>query len=79
AYAENAVENGAAVHLNTAALGFAMEQGRIIGVRTNQGLIRAGAVVNAAGVWADKIAAYADDRFFTIHGRKGTIAIIDKA
>lgn len=79
AYAENAVENGAAVHLNTAVLGFEMEQGRIVGVRTNQGLIRAGAVVNAAGVWADKIAGYADDRFFTIHGRKGTIAIIDKA
>lgn len=79
AYAENAVENGAAVHLNTAVLGFEMEQGRIVGVRTNQGLIHAGAVINAAGVWADKIAGYADDRFFTIHGRKGTIAIIDKA
>jgi len=79
AYAENAVENGAEVHLNTAVLGFAMEQGRIVGVKTNQGLLRAGAVVNAAGVWSDKIAGFADDRFFSIHGRKGTIAILDKA
>jgi glycerol-3-phosphate dehydrogenase len=79
AYAENAVENGAEVHLNTAVLGFEMEQGRIVGIKTNQGLVRARAVVNAAGVWSDKIAGFADDRFFSIHGRKGTIAILDKA
>jgi glycerol-3-phosphate dehydrogenase len=78
AYAENAVENGAEVFLNTAALGFVLEKGRIVGVKTNRGLLRAGVVVNAAGVWADKIADYADDRFFTLHGRKGTIAILDK-
>lgn len=79
AYAENAVENGAEVHLNTAVLGFEMEGDRIVGVRTNQGVLRARVVINAAGVWADKIAGYANDRFFSIHGRKGTIAIVDKA
>lgn len=78
AYAENAVENGADVFLDTAVLGFELEQGRITGIKTNRGLLRAGVVINAAGVWADVVAGYAGDRFFSIHGRKGTIAILDK-
>lgn len=78
AYAENAVENGAEVFLDTAVLGFELEQGRITGVKTNRGLLRPGVVINAAGVWADVVAGYAGDRFFSIHGRKGAIAILDK-
>lgn len=78
AYAENAVENGARVLLNTIVEGFSMEGQRITHVHTNRGRIRVGAVVNAAGVWADKVAGFAKDRFFSIHGRKGTIAILDK-
>lgn len=78
AYAENAVENGADFYLNTAVLDFELEQGRIAGVRTNRGLLRAKVVINAAGVWADTVAGYAGDRFFSIHGRKGVIAILDK-
>jgi glycerol-3-phosphate dehydrogenase len=41
-------------------------------------LIQAGVVINAAGVWSDVVASYANDRFFTIHGRKGTAAILDR-
>jgi glycerol-3-phosphate dehydrogenase len=78
AYAENAVQNGARVFLNTVARGFEIAGGRIAAVETNRGKIRAGAVVNAAGVWSDQVAGLAGDRFFTIHGRKGTIAILDK-
>lgn len=78
AYAENAVENGAQVFLNTMVQGFVMEGNRIVEVRTNRGSLRAKVVINAAGVWADKVAGFANDRFFTIHGRKGTIAILDK-
>ena len=78
AYGENAVENGAEIFLNTAVLGFEMDRNRISGVRTNQGIIQAKVVINAAGVGADKVAGLADDRFFSIHGRKGTIAILDK-
>jgi len=78
AFAENAVENGAQVFLHTMVQGFAMEHDRIARVLTNRGRIRAKVVVNAAGVWADKVAGWANDRFFTIHGRKGTIAILDK-
>lgn len=78
AYAENAVENGAEIFLNTAVLGFELEQGRIAGIKTNRGLLRAGVVINAAGVWADQVAGFAGDRFFSLHGRKGAIAILDK-
>ncbi|MEW6724696.1 MAG: NAD(P)/FAD-dependent oxidoreductase [Bacillota bacterium] len=78
AYAENALQNGAAIHLNTVALGFTVHHGRIEAVETNRGTIRARAVVNAAGVWADRVAELAGDRFFTIHPRKGSIAILDK-
>ncbi|MTI94785.1 MAG: NAD(P)/FAD-dependent oxidoreductase [Firmicutes bacterium] len=78
AYAENAIQNGAQFFLNTVVLGFDMEAGRIVGVRTNRGTLRARLVINAAGVWADKVAALADDQYFSIHARKGVIAILDK-
>jgi glycerol-3-phosphate dehydrogenase len=77
ALAENAVENGAAVFLNTVVLGFEMEGNNITTIKTNRGGISAGVVINAAGIWADKIAEYADDRFFSLHGRKGVEAILD--
>lgn len=78
AYAESAVQNGAEIFLNTVARGFEMANGRITAVKTNRGKIQTKAVVNAAGVWSDQVAGLAGDRFFTIHGRKGTIVILDK-
>jgi len=78
AYAENAVQNGAKIFLNTVVNGIEMAEGKIAAVKTNRGKIRAKAVVNAAGVWSDHIAGLAGDRFFTVHGRKGTVAILDK-
>jgi glycerol-3-phosphate dehydrogenase len=78
AYAENAVENGACIYLNTAALGFVMDGSSISGVRTNRGTLKSRLVINAAGIWADKVAGLANDRFFTIHPRKGAIAILDR-
>jgi glycerol-3-phosphate dehydrogenase len=77
AFGENAVENGAEVFLNTVVLGFGLDDNHISEVKTNRGNFSAGAVVNAAGIWADKIAGYADDRFFSLHGRKGVDAILD--
>ena len=77
AYAENAVQNGAEVFLNTAVLGFTMDKERIAGIKTNRGTLSARVVINAAGNWADAIAGYADDRFFSLHGRKGVDAILD--
>lgn len=49
------------------------------GVITDHGIIKAPYVIKAAGVYADDIAKMAGDQFYTIHGRKGTIAIMDKA
>ena len=52
--------------------------GRITAVKTNRGTIYPKLVINAAGVFAEEIAAMADDRFFSIHPRRGTNAILDK-
>ncbi|HWR19040.1 MAG TPA: NAD(P)/FAD-dependent oxidoreductase [Clostridia bacterium] len=78
ALAENAVENGAEISLETVALGMEMQGGTITGVITNRGTLRPRAVVNAAGVFADKVAEMANDRFFSIHPRKGELVILDK-
>lgn len=78
AYAENAVANGASVSLNTAVTGMRTEGGEIKEVYTNRGTIRPKIVINAAGVFAEDIAKMADDRFFSIHPRRGTNSILDK-
>ncbi len=78
AYAENAVKNGAEVSLNTAALSMEVSDHRIISVKTNRGTVYPEVVINAAGVFAEDIAAMAGDRFFSIHPRRGTNSILDK-
>lgn len=78
AYAENAVQNGVKLSLDTAVLGMEVQDGKICTVRTNRGTIRPKVVVNAAGVFSEEIAQMANDRFFSIHPRKGTNAILDK-
>ncbi len=78
AYAENAIYNGASIFLNTAVTGFKKINNSITEIKTNRGNIKANVVINAAGIWADKIAQQAGDRFFTIHPRQGTIAVLDK-
>ncbi len=78
AYAENAVQNGARVSLNTAVLGMELKDGNIYSVTTNRGTLYPALVINAAGVFAEDIAAMAGDRFFSIHPRRGTNSILDK-
>ena len=78
AYAENAVTNGARVFLNTAAINMEVEDGIVKGVLTNRGKIRPRIVINAAGVFCEDIAKMAGDRFYSIHPRKGTSAVLDK-
>lgn len=90
ALAENAAANGVRVMLDTPVCCVETERiadvedgeegsRRITGVLTSRGLIRCRYVVNAAGAYSDEISAMAGDRLFTIHPRRGTIAIIDKA
>lgn len=78
AYGENAVKNGARISLNTAVMGMSVRDGKIISVETNRGTIYPKFVVNASGVYADKIAQMANDRFFSIHPRRGTNTILDR-
>jgi glycerol-3-phosphate dehydrogenase len=78
AYGENAVRNGARISLDTAALDMRVEGGRITEVTTNRGRVYPGVVVNAAGVFADAVAAMAGDQFYSIHPRRGTNSILDR-
>lgn len=78
AFAENAVENGAMVSLDTAVLGMELKDDKIISVKTNRGTVYPKVVINASGCFADKIAEMANDRYFTIHPRSGSDFIFDK-
>jgi len=78
AYAENAVENGVFLSLDTAVIDMNVKNNIIENVITNRGVIYPKVVINAAGVFSDKIAKHACDKFFSIHPRKGTNIIMDK-
>lgn len=58
-YAARARQLGVAIHQTTGVTGLELRHGRIAGVRTDRGVIEAPAVVNAAGVWAGRIARMA--------------------
>lgn len=78
AYAENAVDNGVKLSLDTAVLDMKVEDGLIKSVTTNRGTIYPKVVINAAGVFCEDVAKMAKDHFFSIHPRKGTNSILDK-
>jgi glycerol-3-phosphate dehydrogenase len=54
------------------------DNSRITAVQTNRGTVYPKLVINASGVFADEIAAMASDRFYSIHPRRGSNAILDK-
>ena len=78
ALAENAATNGVHFMLGTEVVDIELEDGAVRSVVTDKGIIRASMVINAAGVYADNIAAMAEDQFYSIHPRKGAIMIFDK-
>lgn len=84
ALAENAVENGVKISLDTAVISMKCTLDRVTGknkiicVNTNKGKIYPKIIINAAGVFTEEIAKMAGDRFFSIHPRKGNNAILDK-
>lgn len=75
---ENAVDNGAKLMTETEVLAMDKDGDHITQVITNKGIIRAGCIINAAGLYADEIAKMAGDQFYTIHGRRGALIIMDK-
>jgi glycerol-3-phosphate dehydrogenase len=78
AYGENAVQNGVRINLDTAVLGMKVSGHRITEVTTNRGTLYPRVVINAAGVFAEDVAAMGGDRFYSIHPRKGTNSILYK-
>lgn len=64
AFAENAATNSVSFFFETAVTGFEKTHDAISTVHTTRGCIRAGLVINAAGVWSDTIAGFVGDRFF---------------
>jgi glycerol-3-phosphate dehydrogenase len=80
AAAENAVQNGVKVLLETAFEDFIMEGQRIVGVKTNQGVYGCRWVINAAGIYADKVMHKAGVRpEFSISPRLGEYCVLDRA
>jgi glycerol-3-phosphate dehydrogenase len=78
ALAENAIVNGADLMLDTEVVAIEATSSAGFIVSTTKGRIYTKVLVNAAGLFADKIAQWAGDRFYTIHPRQGTLLIFDR-
>ena len=78
ALAENAIQNGAKLFLETEVTDIKVAEGAVASVVTNRGEIRAPIVVNAAGVFADTVADMAGAGGFEIHPRKGASLLFDR-
>ncbi len=78
AFAENAAENGAEILRDAEVKGIRVEGDKTFTLETTQGEIHARFIVNAAGVYVDKIAALAGDKSFSIKPRKGEYVLFDK-
>lgn len=78
ALAENAVLNGTKVLLETEVLDIIIENKTVKGVKTNKGDIEAKVIINAAGLYADKIASMVEKIDFDIKPRKGQYFLYDK-
>ncbi|MCK5451216.1 MAG: NAD(P)/FAD-dependent oxidoreductase [Candidatus Omnitrophica bacterium] len=80
ALAENAVKNGVEIHVLTAVEGikFLKDDKYKFDVITSRGVFRARFIINAAGLYADKIASMAGVSDLKITPRKGEEFILDK-
>ena len=78
AFAENALANGAEFKLSTEVTGI-KKQGEYFAVSTSGGIIDAKVIINAAGVYADKIHAMVCSSPLGITARRGEYLLMDKA
>lgn len=76
--AENAVLNGAKMHLNTEVKGIVRKDGYYL-IETTLGDIEARYIVNAAGTHSDKVSEMAGEPFFKITPVKGEYFLMDKS
>ena len=78
ALAENAMQNGVEIMLNTEVTDIAVDNGRVKSVITTKGAIETDFVVNAAGLFADEVAEMAGAREYTIHPKRGSTLLFDR-
>ncbi|MEY8001165.1 NAD(P)/FAD-dependent oxidoreductase [Clostridium sp. Mt-5] len=78
ALAENAVINGVKVLLNTEVQDIITKDKKVQAVKTNKGIIETKVIINAAGLFADKIASMVENIEFEIKPRKGQYFLYDK-
>ena len=78
ACAEEAALNGVHFLMGTEVTGFTINSSHVEEVITTQGKIGAGMIVNAAGVWADVVAAMVGSSSFRITPQKGEYIVLDR-
>ncbi|KAJ3174720.1 hypothetical protein HDU87_006969 [Geranomyces variabilis] len=80
ALAENASSNGVDIHLEQEVVDVQRTDGNVFLVKTDRGgSYAAPVVVNAAGLFADRIAAMVGAKDFEIEGRKGEYVILNRS
>ncbi len=78
ALVENSIANGVKLHLATEVKGVRVERERVLGLETNRSFFEVDWVINAAGLYADKIARMAGVGGYHIKPRKGEYLIFDR-
>ena len=78
AYAENAADNGVKILTSTTVNGIICEESKVKAVVTDKGTIETRYVVNAAGLFADKIAQMVGITDYFNYPRYGQFYILDK-
>ena len=77
AFAENACANGTVFHFNTEVKNITRRQ-NIWEIETTKGTFEAGCIINAAGVYADKLHNMVSQKKIHITQRKGEYCLLDK-
>ncbi len=78
AYLTQAVNHGAQYHFDTEVLSGNFKDG-LWKIKTNKGIFNAKYIINAAGIYADKIQNICQKPSFTIKPRKGQFLVYEKA
>jgi len=78
ALVENGVANGIKLHLLTEVKGIKIKDGCISGLETNKGFFEVDWIINAAGLYADKISEMVGLREYHIKPRRGEYMVFDK-
>ncbi len=77
ALTENAITNGVELKLSTKVIGIEKRE-NYFSITTNQGEIKASYVINAAGIYSDKISSMMGIEGFHITPRRGQYILLDK-